>query len=264
VLLLPAGFALHGLAQHIETSTFNSSPLRPKEDPKVIARGKQLYDTRCQSCHAADLRGASGPNLLRSQPALTDKKGENIVPILLGQDKMFPSHKIAVNNDEAAAVATYMRSVIALIGSQGRPPGDGQHGVNVLVGDAAKGKEYFTAKCASCHSADGDLKGYAKKVSDPKTMQAAWVRGNHLGVPIPAVKVTVTPTGGKPVVGTLIHIDDFLLTMTTQDGSVRTIRRNGEVPKVVVNDPLEAHRNFWPVITDNDIHNVTAYLVTLK
>lgn len=264
VFLLPAGFALHSLAQHIETSTFNSSPARPKEDPKVVARGKTLYEAKCQSCHAADLRGVPGPSILRSQGALTDKKGENIIAIIQGQDKMFPNHKIAINMDESAAVATYVRSVLAGIGSQGRAPGDGSQKLNVVVGDAGRGKQYFDAKCSSCHSVDKDLKGYATKVPDPKTMQAAWLRGNHLGVPQPAIKVSITQPGTKAIDGTLIHIDDFLVTLLTPDGSVRTIRRNGDLPKVVVSDPLEAHRNLWPVTSDNDIHDVTAYLVTLK
>ena len=263
VFLLPAGFALHSLAQHIETSTFNSSPVRPKEDPKVVARGKGIYEAKCQSCHAADLRGATGPSILRSQGALTDKKGENITAIIQGQDKMYPNHKIDINMDESAAVATYVRSIVALIGSQGRAPGDGSQKLNVVVGDADRGKQYFDAKCASCHSAEGDLKGYAKKVPDPKTMQAAWLRGNHLGVPQPTIKVSLTEAG-KVTEGTLIHIDDFLVTLQVPDGSVRTIRRNGDIPKVVVKDPLEAHRNLWPVTADNDIHDITAYLVTLK
>ena len=264
VFLLPAGLVLRGLAQHIETSTFNASPLRPKEDPKAVARGKAVYEAHCQSCHAADLRGVPGPSILRSQGALTDKKGENLIAIIQGQDKMFPNHKIAINMDESAAVATYIRSVVALIGSQGRAPGDGTQKLNVVVGDAGRGKQYFAANCASCHSADKDLKGYATKLPDPKSMQAAWVRGNHLGVPTPPVKVTVTQAGNKPLDGTLIHIDDFLVTLQMPDGTMRTVRRNGDIPKVIVKDPLEAHRNLLTVYTDSDIHDVTAYLVTLK
>ena len=95
-------------------------------------------------------------------------------------------------------------------------------------------------------------------------MQPAWLRGTRLGVPTPPVKVTVTSAGAKPLEGTLIHIDDFFVTLQLPDGSMHTIRRKGPVPAVVVKDPLEAHRNLLPVYTDGDIHDVTAYLVTLK
>lgn len=264
VLILPVGFVLHGLAQHIETSKFNAGPPRPKDNPEVVARGAQIYTKQCQSCHAADLRGASGPSILRSQASLTDQKGEALIPIMLGQDKDFPDHKIDISTADAGAVAAYVRSIVSEIGSQGRAPGDGQQSFNIVVGDPARGKQYFAAKCASCHSAEGDLKGYATRVPVPKTMQPAWIRGTRLGVPAPPVKVTVSMAGGKALEGTLIHVDDFLVTLQLPDGTMRTIRRNGEVPKVVVKDPLEAHRNLLPVYTDGDIHDVTAYLVTLK
>src|SRR5580765_1096913 len=59
---------------------------RPPGDPVQIARGKTLYGIACTSCHGADLRGGDlgGPNLLRSQIALSDQNGELIVPIIQG------------------------------------------------------------------------------------------------------------------------------------------------------------------------------------
>ena len=35
-------------------------------------------------------------------------------------------------------------------------------------------------------------------------------------------------------------------------------------PKVEVRDPLQGHRDLLAVYTDKDMHDVTAYLVTLK
>ncbi len=39
---------------------------------------------------------------------------------------------------------------------------------------------------------------------------------------------------------------------------------SGDTPKVEVHDPLKPHRDLLRVYADEDIHNVTAYLVTLK
>ena len=76
--------------------------------------------------------------------------------------------------------------------------------------------------------------------------------------------VSVTLPSGESVEGRLIQIDDFLVTVGLADGTVRTFRRDEDVPKVDVHDPMKAHRDLMAVYTDKDIHDVTAYLVTLK
>ena len=69
---------------------------------------------------------------------------------------------------------------------------------------------------------------------------------------------------GEEVTGRLLHIDDFLVVVQTGDGTERSFARDGDAPKVVVRDPLQGHRDLLSQYTDKDIHDVTAYLVTLK
>ena len=76
--------------------------------------------------------------------------------------------------------------------------------------------------------------------------------------------VTVTAPGSAPISGRLIRVDDFIVTLVTDDGTRRTFRRDGAVPKVEISDPLEPHRRLVLELTDRDMHNVTAYLATLK
>lgn len=76
--------------------------------------------------------------------------------------------------------------------------------------------------------------------------------------------VSVTLPSGESVEGRLVQIDDFLVTVGLADGTVRTFRRDEDVPRVEVHDPMKAHRDLMAVYTDKDIHDVTAYLVTLK
>jgi cytochrome c oxidase cbb3-type subunit 3 len=78
-----------------------------------------------------------------------------------------------------------------------------------------------------------------------------------------ATVVVTLPTGQK-YEGRLERVDDFIVTLTQADGTARSFRRNGDVPKVDIRDPLEAHRNLLPVYTDKDIHDVTAYLSGVK
>jgi cytochrome c oxidase cbb3-type subunit 3 len=249
---------------------------RKPEDPAQVARGKAIYGISCTACHGADLRGGDmgGPNLLRSQLAIVDKEGENIVPVIeKGRGNMPP---IQMPPADAQAVAAYVRSQMALIGRQGMPPGVGKEPPSILVGDAKAGQQYFDAKCAKCHSATGDLQGVASRIADPRALQNAWVaggaggrRGGRGGAPAAAserriVTAVVTPPGGPAVEGQLVRIDDFLVSLKLSDGSIRSFTRDGDVPKVEVRDPMKPHRDLLLEYTDKNIHDVTAYLVTLK
>jgi cytochrome c oxidase cbb3-type subunit 3 len=248
---------------------------RPPGDPAQIARGKTIYGISCTSCHGADLRGGDlgGPNLLRSQVALSDQDGELIVPIIQGARQNSGMPAVPMSPADAKAVAAYIRSEVGAIGSQGKPPSIGKPAPSILVGDASAGQAYFAAKCAGCHSPTGDLQGIAARISDPKQLQNAWVagvRGRRFGPTLGAagdrstITVTVTLPSGESVEGRLARIDDFLVTIVLADGTVRSFRREGDVPKVDVHDPMQTHRDLMAVYTDKEMHDVTAYLVTLK
>jgi cytochrome c oxidase cbb3-type subunit 3 len=254
---------------------------RPPGDPAVIARGKGLYEVTCALCHGADLRGGQlgGVNLLRSQVVLSDKAGEQILPIVRGAraDKGMPP--IPMEEADVKAVAEYIHSIVALSPRQGMPPPPGSPPeLNVLVGDAAAGQAYFTAKCSSCHSPSGDMQGIATRIPDPKALQNLWVSGGTAGgrggrgggrgaggnPNARVITVTVTPKAGEKVEGRLLRLDDFLVSLVEEDGTVRSFSRDGAIPKVEVHNPLEPHIKLLAEYTDKDMHNVTAYLATLK
>jgi cytochrome c oxidase cbb3-type subunit III len=258
---------------------------RPTGDPALIARGKALYQGNCAACHGIDLRGGQqgGPNLLRSQTVLSDKNGELIGPIVQN-GRPNPTNAAAppmppfpFPPDDIKALAEYIHSVLGEAGAQGRPPeGELVPPEKILVGDAAAGRAYFESRCASCHSATGDLRGIASRVSDPRALQDLWVSGGggrgrggrgRGAAPLEngaVAAVTVTPASGQPVKGRLVRIDDFTVTLIQDDGTRRTFARNGDNPKVDVSDPADAHRKLVTELADRDMHNVTAYLWTLK
>jgi cytochrome c oxidase cbb3-type subunit III len=251
---------------------------RPPGDPALIARGQGLYGANCRICHGADLRGGDmgGINLLRSQLILNDQKGELILPVVHngrqnpGMPPMPPFPGIP--DDDVRAIAEYIHSVAATMRGQGNPPAGAEPAaLNVVVGDAAAGQAYFTARCSSCHSPTGDLQGLASRITEPMTLQSTWVsggggRGGRGGgaTATRAVTVTVTMPSGQKIEGPLDRIDDFVVVVRQPDGPARAIRRDGAVPKVEIHDPLEGHRQLLTTYTDKDIHDVTAYLVTLK
>jgi cytochrome c oxidase cbb3-type subunit 3 len=252
----------------------------------MIARGSGLYGANCRLCHGADLRGGDqgGPNLLRSAVVLADQSGELIGPVILSgrsNPGLPPMPKFTLPDDDVRAIAEYLHSVAATLQGQGGPPRGTPPVLNVLVGDAAAGQAYFAKNCGGCHSATGDLAGIGTRNTNPMLLQNAWLggqvggggrgggggggggRGGGTAAPNP-VMVTVTPPSGPKVDGILGRIDDFLVIVNLEDGSSRSFRRNGDIPKVEIRDPRDAHRKLLPTYTDKDIHDVTAYLVTLK
>ena len=241
---------------------------RPPGDPALIARGNGLYGVHCRACHGVDLRGGDqgGPNLLRSDTVLNDQAGELIAPVILnGQQGMPP---IRVMPDDARAIAEYIHSVTATMRGQGNPPLGPPPVLKVLVGDAAAGEAYFKTQCGSCHSGTRSLQGIGSRLPDPTALQNYWISaGGELarrGGRARPVPVSVTPGTAQKIEGMLVRLDDFYVVVELTDGTQRTFRRSGDQPIVDVRDPLETHIKLLTTYTDNDIHNVTAYLVTLK
>jgi mono/diheme cytochrome c family protein len=241
-----------------------SFPQHPVADPAVVARGKALFGENCAFCHGVDARGGSGgPSLIRSTIVLNDKNGELMTPVVQNGigDKM---PKVNLTAAQVSDVAAYVHSfrVSGYDASRQKP-------ISILVGDAKAGEAVFQAKCGSCHSSAGDLKGFAAKFSDPRAMQQNWLmpaagRGGAATLNVPPTTVTVTLASGEKVEGRLVRIDDFDVTLAAADKSQRTFRRDGDNPKVEVHDPLQPHKDLLAFYTDKDIHDVTAFLVTLK
>jgi cytochrome c oxidase cbb3-type subunit 3 len=81
--------------------------------------------------------------------------------------------------------------------------------------------------------------------------------------PAPAT-AAVTLANGQKFAGPIVRYDDFVIAIRTADGAERSFRRDGDAPKVEIRDPKDAHRKLWPTLSNSDMHDVTAYLVTLK
>lgn len=242
-------------------------PQRPPADPVVVERGKTIYSAQCAFCHGQDARGGSegGPNLIRSEIVLKDQHGESIGQVTAEGRTGMPKFNFTAAQLSDLAAFLHSFRVSGYDASRNRP-------IDILVGDAKAGHAYFDAKCAACHSASGDLKGLAAKFQDPRALQQFWLMpgaGGRFGAAappsnVPPATATVTLADGRKVEGRLTRLSDFSITITAADGRQHTFRCDGDAPKVEIHDPLESHRNLLKVYTDKDIHDLTAYLVTLK
>jgi cytochrome c oxidase cbb3-type subunit III len=258
--------ASSGQAGRIGGAGIGAYPVREPGDPMAIERGRSIYSTNCAFCHGADIRGGDGgPSLLRSSVVLDDQNGERIGPIVqIGRsDQGMP--KFAMTTDQIADIAAFLHTFRAAGYDISR-----QKPTSILVGNADAGAAAFKTKCASCHSATGDLQGIATRVSDPRTLQQSWLmpgstvgRGGVMPARARPPTVTVTLPSGQKFEGELERVDDFVVALKTTDGARRAFRIT-DGAKVDVRDPLIAHRELLPTYTDAEIHNVTAYLVTLK
>ena len=173
-------------------------PQHAVADPAAVERGKALWGVNCNFCHGSDARGGEGgPNLLRSELVLNDQKGELIAPVVQNGRGEMP--KLNLSTEQISDIAAFIHSmrVSGYDASRMAPP-------SILVGDAKAGESVFRAKCASCHSQTGDLKGLASKITDPKLLQNGFLmpgggrggRGRGGAMTVPPTTVTVTPASG--------------------------------------------------------------------
>ena len=230
--------------------------LGPPPDPAAAARGAVLYASNCAFCHGEKARGAEGPNLVRSVLVLHDEKGELIGPVIAQgrPDRGMPPFA-SLTEAQRSDIAQFLHMQVELAANRG-----GYKLLNVVTGDAKKGEQYFNGegRCNTCHSPTGDLAHIASKYEQPDQLQ------NRFVFPGPERdrKVTVTLPSGQTVSGTLKRMDDFHVSMWDSSGNFRSFPRDGV--KVEVEDQLAGHRKLLAQYTDADIHNLTAYLVTLK
>ena len=227
-------------------------------DAAAADRGGKMYGPNCAFCHGEKATGADGPDLVRSPLVLHDEKGELIGPVLLKgrPDKGMPAFS-ALTADQVHDIAEFVHLKVELAANRGT-----YHTLNVVTGDARKGEAYFNAAggCQNCHSPTGDLAHVASRYQ-PDVLQNRflWPAGFGTGIR----KVTVTLSNGETFSGTPKRLDDFTVSLVDGSGVYRSWPRGNGV-HVVVEDRLAAHRQLLGKYTDADIHDLTAYLVTLK
>ncbi len=255
----------------------NNNEDAPKFDPAVVERGKQVLVTHCGFCHGSNARGgAQGPDLTRSSMVQNDEGGKQLGEFLkVGRpDKKMPAFNLP--EKDVQDMATFLHATIESVSDRGN-----YKILNILVGDPKKGRAFFNGagKCATCHSTTGDLQGIASKLEDAVQLQQRLVmpRGRRWGPPQPgqrnvppfleptAVKATLVMANGETLTAPLIGLTDFqVVVYDAERQQPRSFLRHDGVPKVTLSDPLQAHVDLLRRWTDDDIHDMTAFLSTLK
>jgi len=264
-----AAFAVATVALLASFASAQQQALKPPVDPAAAERGRALAGQECGFCHGANARGgSSGPDLTRSVLVMEDENGAQLGEFLrVGRpDRGMPAFTLTAA--QVAEIAAFLHGEIYQASNRRL-----YKILDVLVGDAKAGQAYFNGAggCVACHSPERDLKGIGGKY-DAVALQGRVVyprRGAVPGSPAHedrnALKATITLPGGGTATGAIIRLTDFEVTI--YDAVTRERRswlRTGDTPKVVVTDPLQAHMDHLAIWTDDNMHNVTAYLASLK
>jgi cytochrome c oxidase cbb3-type subunit 3 len=238
--------------------------------PEQIEAGRPLFAAQCGFCHGRDaMGGESGPDLTRSGLVAEDVRGDKIGPVVRDgrTDKGMPPFSLAAGD---------LAAVVAFIHDQ-KTKGESQQGnrrnvdvSDLQTGNAEAGQRYFDGAggCSKCHSPTGDLAGIAGRLKGLALLQRMLYptgRGSGGGGAAPdrlVTKVTVTLPSGQTVSGKLAYRDEFTIALTDSSGWFRSWPTSQV--KFAVDNPLEAHIEQLGKYSDEDMHDVLAYLQTLR
>ncbi len=245
-------------------------------DTAAVARGGKIYAAQCASCHGENARGGKNTrtdvDLLRSEIVVMDHAGRELPEFLkTGRpEKQMPAFQLS--HDDGVDLSTWLHYQVSLVTLWQQ-----YTRMNVFSGDPKAGEAFFNGpvgKCNTCHSVTGDLKGIgAKNNNDAGNLQSAILGGGGRGGRGGGggagrgggggganVTATVTLKSGETFTGTPAMINDFVVEIRLPGGEAKTWLRNGDWPKVTQVNRLQPHIDLMLKYTDDDIHNLAAYL----
>jgi cytochrome c oxidase cbb3-type subunit 3 len=234
--------------------------------PELVQQGQAVFAAYCGFCHGRDaMGGETGPDLTRSLLVAEDVRGDKIGPLIhTGRvDKGMPPQNLP-DSDVAAIVAfihdTKTKAETLVGARRAVDPADLQ------TGNAQAGQQYFNGPggCAKCHSPTGDLAGVATRLQGLPLLQRMLYPGGRgrAGAPPAAPVATIKLPSGQTVTGKVAYRDEFTIAITDAAGYYRSFSLRGV--KVSIDNPFEGHIAQLAKYTNDDMHNVLAYLQTLK
>jgi mono/diheme cytochrome c family protein len=270
----------------------------PPVDAALSAAGKALWTEHCITCHGTNARGTdSGPNLVRSETVNYDRAtpkapgtGQVLGPYLRkGHQTQSGKPSSQFTDAEITQLAQFLSERVneTMRGS----PTYVVLNENVLTGDPKAGETYFKGAggCTKCHTdQQRSLAGIGSRYTTAQQLQARVLypgpagggrggRGRGRGaapsvstagaeVPKPdplAPVTTITRPGQKPINVWTVQEDAFFLTYRDAEGITQTIRKTPDV-NITVTNPMQWHLDFADRLEDDVMHDLTAYLWSLK
>jgi cytochrome c oxidase cbb3-type subunit 3 len=220
--------------------------------------GGALFQRNCAFCHGRDAAGGeTGPDLTRSKLVLADVGGDKISEVVRNGRPETKMPAFNFSSQEMLSLTTFIHAQVA----KAEAHKGSRRGVDVAdlqTGNVEAGKRYFNGAggCAKCHSPTGDLAGIASRYEGLALEQRMLYPKNVKS------HVTVTLPSGQTVAGTLDYKDEFTVGLRDDNGTYRSWSVNNV--KYTVDSPVDAHVDLFSKYTDDDIHNLMAYVQTLR
>lgn len=236
----------------------NSSAGSKSYPPALVQSGGALFRQECSFCHGRDAGGGeSGPDLTRSKLVTEDVDGDKIGSVVRNgrPDKGMPHFDFSDVEIAGLMAFIHMQQTASLTKKGGRKGVDAS---DLQTGNVEAGKQYFEGAggCAACHSPTGDLAGISTRYQGLE-LEEQTLYPKHA-----KSKVAVTLASGQTITGTLEYLDEFTVGLTDSTGSYRSWRTSDVQYKV--DAPVNAHVELLSKYTDADIHNLMAYLQTMR
>jgi cytochrome c oxidase cbb3-type subunit III len=227
--------------------------LGPLPDKAAAARGAPLFVRSCAFCHGQTARGATGPSLITSDVVLADDRGEHLTPFLKKgrPEKGMPAFS-TMSDQQLTDIAEFVHLQVEDVANRGA-----YHVLNIVVGNAEKGKAYLEGHCTACHTAE-TFAHIASRFHSPEQLQRYWIWPVRNGNLTANVKTSAGALSGR-----VMQISDFRITVVEGSGKTETIDRGAGVT-VQLKDSLAAHQQMLMTLGNDDMHNVTAYLESLR
>lgn len=238
------------------TRTFLGLGAEP--DKAAAGRGAPLFQQSCAFCHGPQARGATGSSLITSDVVLGDDHGEHLLPFLKKglPEKGMPAFA-TMSDGELKDIAEFVHLQVEEVANRGA-----YQVLNILVGNAEKGQAYVAAHCMSCHTSEM-FAHIGSKFRSPQQLQRNWIWPANPADNSLTPTATVNTADGHTIAGRITHVSDFRITLIDREGKTRVIDREPGVDMKIY-DPLAPHQDLIMKLTNDDMHNVTTYLNSLK
>jgi cytochrome c oxidase cbb3-type subunit 3 len=234
----------------------SGTPVRQSYPRAQVQSGGSLFQQNCSFCHGRDAGGGeSGTDLTRSKLVTEDVDGDKIGVIVRNGRPEKGMPRFDFSDQQIASLIAFIHTRQNNALTRGRRSVDDS---DLQTGNVEAGQQYFNGAggCATCHSPTGDLAGIASRYQGLKLEEQMLYPKDAKS------KVTVTLASGQTITGSLAYLDEFTVGLIDPTGVYRSWSTSDV--KYQVDTPVNAHVALFSKYADADIHNLMAYLQTLR